>query len=238
MQWEKYLLSPDGFCYLTEAHFKNTNTLPDQLCQIQTVCFHQMAAATWLRLTLRARLGVGGSEPVLKYLKNTNTNIEQIQILPDNIWQNSCCDLMAAATWLGSLWGRGSEAPSRYSSISPQGNSLHFCFAFLFISLPAGPAPCIYIPHNLSRNKHIVKLSLDHSSPLGLPGPSWPYFRVLRCHNQGIPERISQAWGHCQGIKDCCTRTITQEKELSIFWKGHSAEPRWEGLKSIYSKNG
>ena len=103
MQWEKYLLSPDGFCYLTEAHFKNTNTLPDQLCQIQTVCFHQMAAATWLRLTLRARLegsgrlraGTRGFEKH-KYKYWANTNTARWYLTKYLSWSDGCCHLTGA----------------------------------------------------------------------------------------------------------------------------------------------
>ena len=153
-----WIRSPDGFCHLPEAQFG----------------------------ALRLRLWY-------LYFKNTNTNVWQIRILNKYKYCQIIFDTIVVVIWWllppdwGSLWGRGSEAPSRYSSISPQGNSLHFCFAFLFISLPAGPVPCIYISHNLSRNKHRKhrKTTLYHNLHLVLPGPSWPHFRVLHCHDQG-----------------------------------------------------
>ena len=151
------LFSPDGCSHLTEAHFEGE------------------AGREW--------------EAPSRYSSIWEI---QIQILNKYKYCQIIFDKIVVVIWWllppdwGSLWGRGSEAPSRYSSISPQGNSLHFCFAFLFISLPAGPAPCIYISHNLSRNKHRKhrKTTLYHNLHLVLPGPSWPHFRVLHYHDQ------------------------------------------------------
>ena len=111
-------------------------------CQINYAKYRQFVFTRWLQppdwgsLWGRGWKGVGGSEPVLEYLRNTNTNIEQIQILPDNIWHNSCCDLMAAATWLGLTLRarlRGSEPVLEY--FSPREFSpLLLCIPFHFIT--------------------------------------------------------------------------------------------------------
>ena len=52
-----------------------------------------------------------------------------------------------------------SQPPSQYSSICSQGNSLHFCFAFLFISLPHRGSS--EFSQNLQDRKKVVHMHWD-----------------------------------------------------------------------------